>query len=461
MKRNNLLNYSLALLISSFVVTGCSTPNTTDNKMNNTNTSSPTTVISGSNGNTNSTTNNTSTNISSPTITNNTSSTPSSGSNSSTQIVTQTSSNQEVNDIASYMEDESTLSDSSTIMSKSGFSTKALLGDIKTTTELGTKPVATTTTTTINKDSIKEKTQETLNNAVESGKIDAATAKKIEASVNYMLDNQVVKTELIAQGVITVDASGTVTSVDKVKLKSYVKTTKEKIVAVAKANEDKIKAKVADFKIKFNAQLEAKTGVTTEELKNKLNKVLKSDIVKVDNPDGGVTQTMTVNFTSPNGKVNKDNKIVRTADSKGNLLSLEQYFTVDNSAYNKNVTKTLTVNSDGSRKVVTNSLTTWKKSGRIRQITEERTINAEGNGTGTGTITITEKGKEPVVKTLNVTISSGKVSMASGNPDTGYSVKVEQAQNAQAQVIVKEEGKADSTSTVNVETVSEVEASAT
>lgn len=413
-----IVNYSLALMISTFALTACSTPNTTPNGTNNTQ--------------------NNSTNL-----------------NGSTSINTQVTLNQNVSDIVSYMEDEATLSDSADIMAKSGFSVKGLLGDIKATTEAKTS----TTISLPTKEEVKEKVGEKLDKAVDSGKMDASTAKKVEVGINYMLDNQVVKNELVAQGIITLDASGSVSSVDKTKLKAYIKTKKEQLVSIAKSNEDKIKIKVDEMKVKFSAQLEAKTGVSTDDLKNKASKVAKSDVVKVTNPDGSVTQTMTVNFTTPNGKVTKDNKIIRTADSKGNLISLEHYMTVDNTAITKTVSKTTTINADGSRKVVTNSTTTWKKSERTRQISEERTISADGNATGTGTVTITEKGKEPIVKTLNVTSTNGKVTMTSGDTDNGSSIKVEQSVNSQAQVAVKEEGKSETTSSVNVETVTETESS--
>lgn len=341
--------------------------------------------------------------------------------NSSQQLTMSNAASQQASaDLTSYSQDEATFSDTELIASQeTSFSTKALKdliekikdkAEVKTTTEIST----TTTATTSSKGGVRGD----------------------------------LKAQLESSGAITTNADGKVV-VDTTKLRATVK----EFVAENKAE---IKAKIDKVKDKLKEKREV-AKEKADKLKTK-SKVSTSNVVEVTNADGSVTKTMSVEFKSDN--MTRENTITKTT-LDGKMLSMTHTLNVTAKAFTKTSSRITTFNTDGSKKVVTESVTTYTD-GRKREVYETRDINASGSGTGTGTITFTDKNGQTTVKNLEtkITLEGTTPKVDAVVKDGSVEVKLSENASGTATLAVTENNKAVESLQLNVETKVEAEASA-
>lgn len=323
--------------------------------------------------------------------------------NSSQQLtMSSTASQQASADLTSYSQDEATFSDTELLASQeTSFSTKALTdliekikdkAEVKTTTEIST----TTTATTSSKGGVRGD----------------------------------LKAQLESSGAITTNADGKVV-VDTTKLRATVK----EFVAENKAE---IKARIDKVKDKLKEKREV-AKEKADKLKTK-SKVSTSNVVEVTNADGSVTKTMSVEFKSDN--MTRENTITKTT-LDGKMLSMTHTLNVTAKAFTKTSSRIMTFNTDGSKKVVTESVTTYTD-GRKREVYETRDINASGSGTGTGTITFTDKNGQTTVKNLEtkITLEGTTPKVDAVVKDGSVEVKLSENASGTATLAVTENNKA-------------------
>lgn len=341
--------------------------------------------------------------------------------NSSQQLTMSSAASQQASaDLTSYSQDEATFIDTELLASQeTSFSTKALTdliekikdkAEVKTTTEIST----TTTATTSSKGGVRGD----------------------------------LKAQLESSGAITTNADGKVV-VDTTKLRATVK----EFVAENKAE---IKAKIDKVKDKLKEKREV-AKEKADKLKTK-SKVSTSNVVEVTNADGSVTKTMSVEFKSDN--MTRENTITKTT-LDGKMLSMTHTLNVTAKAFTKTSSRITTFNTDGSKKVVTESVTTYTD-GRKREVYETRDINASGSGTGTGTITFTDKNGQTTVKNLEtkITLEGTTPKVDAVVKDGSVEVKLSENASGTATLAVTENNKAVESLQLNVETKVEAEASA-
>jgi hypothetical protein len=140
-------------------------------------------------------------------------------------------------------------------------------------------------------------------------------------------------------------------------------------------------------------------------LKRKDVSVHTSDEIAAVNEDGTTSKLMVIKFQNKNDSNTRENKIIKTLGAGGELIKLEHYLTVTLNQYSRTYTKIIEYNADGSQTISITSETKWPN-GKVRTVTEERTINADGSGTGTATVKVTTPDGQTVTYQVTITISS-------------------------------------------------------
>lgn len=230
---------------------------------------------------------------------------------------------------------------------------------------------------------------------------------------------------VMASGAVTVDADGMVT-IDTAKLKAF---TKEQL-AERKAM---IKAKIETLKPK----LQAKAEVAKDKLQNLRRKnvvVRTSEVVNTENEDGSVTKTVEIEFSNERTGVTRNVVVSNTFDAEGNLTHKDYQLTASTKAYERTVVRTVDITAEG-RTIKHEGTTTWKN-GRMREVSYERFVDAEGNSSGVGTITITKADGTSTVHEMTIS------SMASGELETAAS-----SDDGEADVVISESAEGDATVT--------------
>lgn len=181
--------------------------------------------------------------------------------------------------------------------------------------------------------------------------------------------------------------------------------TKSEREEILKDRKDILKAKINLLQDKLKIVKDI-----TSDLKNKVARkdvyIRTSDVATVNNDDGTTTKIMTIRFENKSdASLYRENKISKTYNSDGILIRIEQIIDAHFQNYTREYTRIVDVNSDGSRKAVINSTTTWTN-GRIRVLSEQRDISADRSGTATGTITITTKDGQTTTYNINTTITA-------------------------------------------------------
>jgi hypothetical protein len=349
------------------------------------------------------------------------------GNNSNTQQNQNINSNisdniasQTADDLSSYHEDEATFSDSEKLANQeNGFSTQSLK-DI-----LGDKP----------------KPEPSAKPNSSPSAVNADVRSEVKADIS---------TRLEASGAITKNPDGTVT-VDKDKLKAEVKTFISEHKVEIQARIEKIKDKLKDKKEVAKEKI--------QKLKNKLADVRTSNVVQTTNADGSITNTMSVEFKTEN--MAKENIVSKTTKD-GKIISIDHSLNITAKAFTRTSSRIITFNADGSKKIVTESTTTFKD-GRKREVSETRNIDTSGNGSGTGTITVTTADGKTTTKNLDTKVStseSGDEKVATSSKDGNTQVTVDEGINGKATATVKEDGKETSTSDIDIQAKEETSASA-
>ena len=294
-------------------------------------------------------------------------------------------------------EDEKYLEDSDTSLSSDpAFATKSLLGGKAEGTEKADKPqllAAADLRATV-----------TANATVAPIKANLAAKPRKE-----------IKKAILGNGAVTRNESGALV-IDKAKLKDNFKAVKE----VAKAQLDKLKFKA--------------------------NAVKTSDVNEVKNDDGSTTKTATVDFENKRTGVKRNIVNVRTVDA-GKLENASHELTATHKNFDRTVKRTVTVNDDGSKKIVFSSLVQWKD-GRKREVNRETNLDASGNGTAKGTMVITQKDGKVTTHDINVVITGGVPKTTVTDPVTKTSVAVEEKTDGSAFVTTATEGSAPKTETI-------------
>ena len=329
-------------------------------------------------------------------------------------------------DLTSYSDDEATFTDSEILANNdTGFATKAL-GDLA----IG-KGKRTQEERTPEKDT--EKT-------VSDIKAQADTTSEARANMRTRLD---------AAGAITKNTDGSVT-VNKDLLKSTVKQFMTE-------NKAEIQAKVEKIKDKLKEKKEV-AKEKAEKLKNKKAKAKTSNVIEVTNADGSVTKTMSVEFKSEN--MTKENIVSKTTKD-GKMITMSHTLKITAKAFTKTASRIRTFNADGSKQIVTESVTTWTD-GRKREVIENRTIDANGIGSGTGTITVTDKDGKVTTRSLDTKITvgtSGEEKVAATATEGQITVIIDEKVSGTTTVKIKEGDKTALTAEINVEEKEEVSAS--
>jgi hypothetical protein len=163
-----------------------------------------------------------------------------------------------------------------------------------------------------------------------------------------------------------------------------------------------VKDKVELLKDKLNLYKDlAKDKI--DKLRRKEVTVKTSDVVTITNSDGTTSKILDIKFTNKNDNgVFRENKIIKTFSTSNVLIKVEHYITVNKPNYTRTYSRITDISGDGSKQVLINSTEKWDN-GRMRVLTEQRSLNADGSGFGTGTVTITDnKGNS---KTYNITIN--------------------------------------------------------
>ncbi len=322
-------------------------------------------------------------------------------------------SSQTANDLASYHEDEAIFSDSEKLANQeNGFSTKGL------------------------KDILGDKSKPEPGSST-NGEINS----QVKADISARLE---------ASGSITKNTDGTVT-IDKDKLKAEVKTFISEHKTEIKARIDKIKDKLKDKKEVAKEKV--------QKLKNKIADIRTSNVVEITNADGSITKTISVEFKTEN--MAKENIVSKTTKD-GKILSMDHTLNITAKAFTRTSSRIITFNADGSKKIVTESTTTFKD-GRKREVSETRNIDTNGNGTGTGVITLTTADGKTTTKNLETKVSisvSGDEKVATTSTDGKNQVTIDEDVNGKATATVKEEGKEASTSEIDLQAKAETSASA-
>ena len=294
-------------------------------------------------------------------------------------------------------EDEKYLEDSDTSLSSDpAFATKSLLGGKAEGTEKADKP-------------------QLLAAADLRATVTAnATVAPIRANLAAKPRKEI-KKAILGNGAVTRNESGALV-IDKAKLKDNFKAVKE----VAKAQLDKLKIKS--------------------------NEIKTSDVNEVKNEDGSTTKTAAVDFTNKRTGVKRNIVNVRTVDA-GKLENSSHELTATHKNFERTVKRTVTVNDDGSRKIVFYSLVQWKD-GRKREVNRETNLDASGNGTAKGTMVITQKDGKVTTHDINVVITGGVPKTTVTDPVTKTSVAVEEKTDGSAFVTTATEGSAPKTETI-------------
>ncbi|HEY9841432.1 MAG TPA: hypothetical protein V6D23_13310 [Candidatus Obscuribacterales bacterium] len=165
-----------------------------------------------------------------------------------------------------------------------------------------------------------------------------------------------------------------------------------------------------------------------------------SDKVRVENPDGSVTETIKVNFANSCHDVIREAVLARTSKD-GKLLKLEFQLHVTTPAFERDLTRIATYAADGSKHVLIDAKTSWRD-GKIRERHEERLVNADGSATGKGTITVTLA--DGTVKTYQYTVSiaaNGEITSSARDAGHRLEVKLAEKANGRATVSVTEDGR--------------------
>lgn len=384
---------------------------------------------------------------------NNNASTGSNTSTGSSVAATGSSASSLQADLIALHEEEALYNDATTVAADGGFSTQALnipaRGEISATANLGlARPVNTVAAA-----------QARVRRALANDKAKEARARaqsKLKAKKENLAT---LRAQFKASGAVTVNEDGTIT-INPEQFKVQAKA------AIAQKKE-MIEERVAKAKAKLNAGKEvAKDKV--EKLRRKNNVVRTSDVDKVTNADGSVTETVKIEFENTRIGLKRNTYLIRTTKD-GKLVSRDFKLEVTHKNYTRSVHRTVTVNADGSRNVSIESTTTWSD-GRKREVEQQRVIAADGSATGTGTITLTDKDGKTTTRTLTLGVSaSGDVTSSAQDPATQTTVTVEEpaatlaSTETTATVTVEVEATASATAEetateVNLEAEAEVQA---
>jgi hypothetical protein len=327
--------------------------------------------------------------------------------NVASKLNVSTSSKETTNDLTSYSDEEAIFSDSEKIAEEdSSFSVKAL-GDLL--------------------DRVK-------NSKAEKANASDKPAKEAKITMRARLETS---------GAITKNTDGSVI-VDKTKLKTTVKDFIKENKADLQERLDKVKEKLKERKEVAKEKI--------EKLKNKKANAKKSNVVETTNADGSISKTMTVELS--NNNMTRENTITKTTKD-GKLITISHVLKVTAKNFTKNSSRVKTLNEDGSKQVVTESITTWTD-GRKREVHETRNIDSKGEGTGTGTITITDKDGKVTTKSLDTKINlvAGEEKVVATVKEGETTVTLDNNASSTATLSIKE-GESTTTTEVEVETAAE------
>lgn len=314
-------------------------------------------------------------------------------------------------DLVALHEEEALYSDASTVAADGGFSVKVLgqdtsRGEISATANLGLGRPANTTVAA----------QARVRRALTNDKAKEARQRaqtKLKAKKENLLT---LRAQFKASGAVTVNEDGSIT-INPEQFKIQAKA------AIAKKKEN-IEARIAKVKDKLQAG-KAVAQEKIQKLRRKNNTVRTSDVDKVTNADGSVTETVKIEFENTRINLKRNTYLMRTT-MNGKLVSLDFKLDVTHKDYTRMVHRTVTVNADGSRNVSIESTTTWNDK-RKREVNQERVVAADGSVTGTGTITWTGADGKTTTRNLTVGISAaGDVTSSCADPATSTTVTVEE-----------------------------------
>jgi hypothetical protein len=344
----------------------------------------------------------------------------STGSTATAPIATTSTANSMQADLVALHEEEALYADSSAAASDSGFSIKVLgqdttRGEISATNLGLARPVAVAA-------GAQAKARATVRLPLAKDKAMAAQ-QRAKAQLMVKKENvQALRTQFKASGAVTVNEDGSIT-IDPVKFKAEAKAAIQMKKEVFQARLDKVKGKLQATKALAQAKI--------EKLRRKNNTVRTSDVEKVTNDDGSMTETIKVEFENTRTGLKRTTYLARTTKD-GKLMSVD--FKLDASAtnYTRTVNRTVTVNADGSRNVSIESITKWTN-GRMREVNQERVVSADGSVTGTGTITITGADGKTMTRNLTLGITAaGDMTTACMDPETQTEVTIEEPAAASA-----------------------------
>lgn len=227
--------------------------------------------------------------------------------------------------------------------------------------------------------------------------IQVATRSKLTTARQNAANMAKAKKSALQLAGVTVNANGTLT-INPSQLKAFVK-----------AKLDTRRAGLQELKSKYSVQLanlKAVAAARLEVMRRKHNAARTSDVVETTSADGSKTRTLTVEFKNEKTGVTRNITSSRTS-LNAKLVSADFDLKVTGpKGFLRTVSRTVTVNADGSRSWSTTAHTSWAN-GATSERSETREVGADGSATGSGTLTIKRADGSTKTYTYTVGVTAG------------------------------------------------------
>lgn len=255
----------------------------------------------------------------------------------------------------------------------------------------------------------------------------------------------------------------------RAKAASAIKFENKRIIIIdKKAFKQGVKEDLKDKKDKFErhlrkhkAQLKIKKQLAKAQLKKlkRQNMIVRtSDKITTENEDGSITETLKIHFENPRIGLTRDITLAKTM-LNGKAVSIEFDLKATAKHYTRSAHRVVTFNEDGSKHVVSESVTEWKN-GKKREVQQERLLNADGSGSGTGTVTLTLPDGTIKTHQISTNIDTDGALSSDATSEEGEEVILEENAEGEATVVVDEgDGEEPTEEAVDIEEEAEEEAS--
>ena len=354
-------------------------------------------------------------------------------------------------DLSAVHEDEAMFQDAQTVAAADGFSTQMLDSNLEVDaeSEVGLQNPLPQRRPALN----PIRRVLTPRQPLQRRKLDETQTAKAKANAQQNLNQRMRQMQknsarMAAAAAIHFNADGTIT-LDPKLFKTEFHTAMDQ-------KKDQFKMRLNELKPRLKAAHELAAD-KYKQLKRQNFVVRNSDKESVENEDGSITETMSIEFSNERTGVTRNIWLSKTLM---NDIVVKVEFELDEKtpAFDRNATRIVTHHDDGSKTVLIESKTTWKN-GKVREVNQERLIDAEGNVSGSGTITITDADGTVTTKDLSVSITPGG-EMTTQASEEGSESEVTLQEDAAGDSTLIVEDEAGETEAVEVDLEAEAEAEA-